>query len=39
MEHRGLIKNQLDIGRECKIKMGDTYRISNREEKGRNMFS
>lgn len=22
MEHRGLIKNQLDIGRECKIKMG-----------------
>lgn len=25
MKHRGLIKNQLDIARECKIKAGDTH--------------
>lgn len=37
MEHRGLMKNQLNIARECKIKAGDG--ILNGKEKGRSIFS
>lgn len=39
MEHRGLIKNQLDIARECKIKAGHTHTEYQKEKRKERAFS
>ena len=39
MEHRGLIKNQLDIARECKTKVGHTHTEYQMERRKAEAFS